>query len=321
MTVTERYSQRRLENLKQSVIMVGSMVGLLAIMGWTIWGLSGLVILVALGAMTAAFSPGVSPRLIMRAYRAQPLSRGSAPGLSMLVEELARRAELLRVPQLYWIPSGVCNAFAVGTRRSSSIAVTDCLLRRLQPRELAGVLAHEIAHIRHNDLSVMGLADLLGRLTRMMSIMGQLLLLLNLPLVLMGRVAVPWLFVLLLILAPTIVALLQLGLSRTREFDADLEAVRLTGDPRGLASALARLDRIQGNWLSRIFLPEGGNPEPSILRTHPTTDERVRRLLELEGRPLPEPYHPPAAPPVYEASHLPAMRIPSPRWRVSGLWY
>jgi heat shock protein HtpX len=217
----------------------------------------------------------------------------------------------------------VCNAFALGSRSRPYVAVTDCLLRRLDPRELAGVLAHEISHIRSNDLRVMGLADMLSRGTRMLSWIGQLLLIINLPLMLTGQVMVPWLAILVLLVAPTASALLQLALSRTRELDADLNAVRLTGDPRGLARALARLEQLKGGILSRILLPERGNPEPSLLRTHPVTEQRIRRLLELDEARQPHPAvlrHPvPEGPGLLPA--MPRARMTAPRWRVSGLWY
>ncbi len=85
-----------------------------------------------------------------------------------------------------------------------------------------------------------------------------------------------------LVFAPTLSALLQLALSRTREFEADVEAVRLTGDPHGLISGLEKLERLSGNWFERVFMSGRRVPEPSLLRTHPSTTERIRRLLQLE---------------------------------------
>ncbi len=147
------------------------------------------------------------------------------------------------------------NAFAVGTRKHAAIAVTDGLVRQLDMRELVGVVAHEISHVRNNDLWVMGLADMFSRTTSILSLIGQFLLFLNLPLILLSQVTVNWFAIFLLIFAPNLSALAQLALARTREFDADLNAARLTGDPDGLASALVKIERAQGGWLERIFMP------------------------------------------------------------------
>jgi heat shock protein HtpX len=172
------------------------------------------------------------------------------------------------------------NAFAVGRRNESAIAVTDGLLRTLSPRELVSVLAHETAHIAHGDLFVMGLADVISRITSAMSFVGLFLIFMSLPQALAGG-DVQWLPLILLAAAPQVSLLAQLGLSRTREFDADLTAARLTDDPEGLSSALVKLERVQNGFLRRIFFPGSGVPEPSWLRTHPTTEERVQRLMDL----------------------------------------
>lgn len=230
-------------------------------------------------------APSLSPRLILRLYRAERLTPSSAPSITGLVRELARRAGLERSPEVYYVPSRMLNAFAVGDKDNAAIGVTDGLLRRLSQRELAGVLAHELSHIRHNDTRVMGLADTVSRLTEMLSLLGQLLLIVGLPLWLMGIWDISFLGVALLIFAPTINALLQLALSRTREFHADLEAARLTSDPGGLAAALAKLERYQGGWLEQVLLPGRHNPDPSLLRTHPRTEERIERLLQLAPEP------------------------------------
>jgi heat shock protein HtpX len=118
----------------------------------------------------------------------------------------------------------------------------------------------------------------------MMSLFGQILLLFNLPLLLTGAVTIPWGLILLLVLAPTIGALLQLALSRTREYDADLGGALLTGDPMALAGALRKLERNgRGLWES-LLMPGRRDPNPSLLRTHPPTEERIRRLAALSGQ-------------------------------------
>ena len=181
------------------------------------------------------------------------------------------------------------------------------------------MLAHEISHLDNGDTRVMALADVIARLTRVMSLIGIGLLLLNLPFVMTDEVYVSWPLVALLIFAPTIVALLQLALSRTREYDADLDAAALTGDPVGLAQALARLERYQGALWEDILMPGRRAPDPSILRTHPTTQDRVKRLLDLR----PEPTLPQLQFPRELTRHHGA--VPTvhrrPRWHRSGLWY
>jgi heat shock protein HtpX len=194
---------------------------------------------------------------------------------------LYRRAGIRAEPLLFYVPSTGLNAFAVGNAEDGGIAVTDGLLHTLQPAELAGVLAHEISHLRHNDTRVMAMASTMTQLTVMGATMLQVLLLLMLPWVLAGELQLPWSVLLFIAFAPTLSALLQLALARNREFTADLEAAVLIGEPRFLASALDVLDRHHGSWLESLF-GGGARRAPAWLQTHPPTRERIRRLLELE---------------------------------------
>ena len=257
----------------------------------------------------------------MHLYRGKPLNTSQIPELHVALQTLAQRSGLKTTPELYYIPSSLINAFAVGRPRRSSIAITDGLIRSLTLREAVGVIAHELSHIRNNDLRVMAIADIFTRLTSTLSLFGQVLLLLNLPLIITGEISINWFVIVLLIFAPLISTLAQLGLSRTREFDADLNAVQLTGDPEGLASALIKIDYIQGNWLERLFLPGRRQTDPSLLRTHPLTEDRVQRLLQLKhsknfSQP-PEHTHSPLLP-----SGFVTEKITRPaRWHISGLWH
>ena len=249
--------------------------------GESIW----LWMFVAAVAFTMLSLPDISPHWILRLYQAHPLQPREAPQLTMIIRELAQRAGLENIPRPYWVPSRTTNAFAVGTRNDAAIAVTDGLLQLLSPRELAGVLAHEISHIANNDMRLMGMADLISRMTHLMSAIGILLLLLSLPLMLFGFSPFSIPGILLLVTAPTLSAFLQLGLSRIREYDADLQAADITGDPEGLASALSRIEQRQGYLWRRILFPGYRDPEPSLLRTHPDTADRIQRLLELSRKP------------------------------------
>lgn len=308
-------------NRLQSLLLLGALAGLLALIGWLLWGTAGLLMPVLAAVALLLLNPVVAPELVMRMYRARYLAPERAPALYAMLAELARRAGLPARPALYYVPSAMVNAFAVGTRGRAAIALTDGLLRTLDSRETLGVLAHEVSHVASNDLRVMALADTVSRFTSTLSLFGQLLVLLNLPLALVYGQGIHWGAVLLLVFAPNVAALAQLGLSRTREYDADLNAVRLTGDPVGLARALTRIAQVQGSFLERVLLPGRHVPEPSLLRTHPATEDRVRRLMELRvpavGGPL---QIPPTLRPVSE--HMLQPRVARrPRWHVSGLWH
>jgi heat shock protein HtpX len=311
--------RHKLRNILQSAVLLGGMALLLAFCGWVLFGPEGMLGLGLGAGLGLLFSPRISPGMILRMYSASELQPAQLPAVFEVVGRLSERAGLPRRPRLYYIRSPVLNAFAVGDREDAAIALTDGLLRSLSLRELAGVLAHEISHVRNNDLWLMSLADVVGRLTRMMSLLGLVLLVLGVPVWLSGRQSVPLLLVVVLVLAPQIALLLQLALSRAREYDADLDAAGLTGDPGGLASALIKLERYQRGVWERILLPGYRSPEPSILRTHPPTGERVARLKVLYGA---EPELRPAL--ATDEPHPIAFGqgvSAPPRWRLLGHWY
>ncbi len=310
-----------LRNALHSAVLLAVMGGFLALLGWLIWGVEGLAVLAGAGLGALLFNPGASPTLVMRLYGARPLSARQAPALFRALAVLSERAGLPGRPQLYYVPSHAANAFAVGDRRNAAIGLSDGLLRQLNLRELAAVLAHEISHVRHNDLWVMGLADLISNLTRWLSLFGQFLLLLSLPAYLFYEVPVNWFAILLLILAPNLSALAQLALSRTREFEADRGAAELTGDPGALISALARLERSQGGWLEQILFPGRRVPDPSLLRTHPHTSERIARLHEFAPRQRLQPVVLRLQDPLALLPLQMARPVRRPRWHLNGLWY
>lgn len=314
-------ARRRLENRLHAAALLAGMVALLGVLGWFLAGRWGVAVAAGMGLGLGLAARRVPPWMVLRLYRGRPVLPEGAPELYRVLEALAARAGLPAVPVLYWVPSPVLNAFAAGTPADAAIGVTDGLLRGLSFRELAAVLAHEVSHLKSGDLAVMGLADLISRLTALFALVGQLLLVAGLPLVLMGKLALPLLPVLLLILAPSLAALLQMGLSRLREYDADLEAARMTGDPEALALALARMDLYPGGWLERLALPGRRVPHPSLLRSHPPTEERVRRLMALVSGLTPA--HGPLWLPAGEGPWIDATgRVRRrPRWRLTGLWY
>lgn len=306
-------ARHRWLNRLQTALLVLTLPGIAAVAGSLLLGDGGLWLALAAAGFTLLLEPAAASGLTLRLYGARPLYPDEAPDLWAVLRELAARAGLPAVPVPHYVPSGVVNAFATGSKHHAAIALTDGLLRSLTPRELTGVLGHEIAHIANEDLRVMGLADSISRLTHLLALLGQLAIVLSLPALLLGVAEVNWPALLLLAVAPQLALLAQLGLSRVREFDADRLAAELTGDPHGLASALAKIERVSRSWRAWL-LPGWGNPEPSWLRTHPATAERIERLLELAP--------PPAMPPFPSARFVPEVTVSPrpPRWRTGGLW-
>jgi heat shock protein HtpX len=279
------------------------------------------VTLVVIG-VVYAFAPRLPPEMIMRFYRARQLDPRHGGQILHVVDVLSDRAELPAAPRVYVIPSMTLNAFATGTPQNAVIGITEGMLRRLNINELAGVLAHEISHIRNNDLAVMGLADVLTRLTQALAYLALVLALIQLPAFLLGDVEESHLFALVLLyLAPTVGSLIQLGLSRTREYDADLEGASLTGNPEALASALEKLERYQGHFWEDMRLPVPGRriPQPSLLRSHPKTEDRIARLRALSERPM-LPHLAVADEPMVSLIGLGPVAM-RPRYRWTGVWF
>jgi heat shock protein HtpX len=310
-----RRRQRR-RNAVQSMLLLGSLVLVAAGLAWLLFGPAGLVWMLIAGGVAVAFRPRIPTRSLLAMYGAQPLPPAAAPELHQLVRELAKRSGLPAPPTLYYVPSRVPNAFAVGRGDDAGLAVTDGMLRTLTGRELAGVLAHEVSHIRAGDTTVMALSDAVSRFTQLLAYIGLFSIVLTVPITFGGD---PRLLVLsaVLIGLPFLTTLLQLALSRSREYDADLAGVSLTGDPEGLATALESLERSTGRLWERTMVPRGQMPDPILLRTHPATAERAERQRRLAPRerqrwlgpehPVPPSVHPPVAGP-------PRLRFPGIRW-------
>ena len=278
----EQRRRARLRNIAQSFALVGGIGIITALSAYTLFGQTGIVWALVFVGVFALIGPRVAPDAIMRMFHARPIDGSYGGEIVRLVQALSQRAGLKAAPRLYLVPSQTMNAFAVGTPSRYSLGVTEGLLRRLEFRELAGVLAHEITHVRNNDIWVMSLADILSRFTRSMSFFAVFLFFLSVPATVFTGTPAPWLAIALLYFAPTLSSLLQLALSRSREFDADLGGASLTGDPEGLALALSKVERYQGRLWEDIFMPGRRIPLPSVLRTHPQTSERTARLMALK---------------------------------------
>ena len=209
----------------------------------------------------------------MRWHQGRLLRTEELPWLHQIQKDLANRAGFVRSPALYYVPSSALNAFAVGNRQEGGIAVTDGLLRTLSYREVRAVLAHEMTHLQHNDVSIILLSSIVGRLIQWLAWSGIALILFGLLLFWLYEKPVPLPWFSLVIVAPWLSLLLQAGLSRTREFQADLGAARLTDDPQALIQALAKIN----SGSSTPVHPSG----TTLLRSHPATSERIARLASI----------------------------------------
>lgn len=303
-------------NRLQSLLLVLVLLAIVGLSGFLLIGREGIIVALGASLLALVLEPTASSWLTLRLYRARTIPPEAAPGLWRLLAELATRAGLPAIPRPYYVASPMVNAFAVGRREQAAIVLTDGLLNRLSSRELVGVIAHEIAHIAHGDLRVMSLADYISRLTGLFALAGQLFLLATLPWLLLDDLEINWWGLVMLIASPHLALLAQLGLSRLREYEADLAGARLTGDPLGLAAALARIERVQLSW-RLLLMPGWGNPEPSWLRSHPDTRERIRRLQALALNQAM------AVPDWLDSGWQAPPRRPAgrPRWRPGGNWW
>jgi heat shock protein HtpX len=231
--------------------------------------------------LVTVFNPAFSPATLMKAYRATLIHPAQSVELHQLITMLAERAQLPAAPKLYYLPIGTMNAFACGTQRDSVIALSDGLLRNLTFHEMAGVLAHEISHIRHNDMLIMTISDLMGQITRILALVGQLIMLLAFPMLIMDAISLEVLPLVIIIMAPLFTALIQLALSRNREKLADIAATQLLGTPDPLINALIKLEQQSSYW-ERFYRASSDN---ALLRTHPTTNERIELLDSLNTQP------------------------------------
>ena len=308
--------RQRARNLLQTALLLGCLLALAVGLAALLFGVQGLLWILVPGSVVLLLRPRIPARALLAVYRAGPLPYAAAPDVHWMAQELAERAGLHSAPALYYVPSPVPNCFCVGQGRDVALAVTDGMLRTLTRRELAGALAHEVGHLRAGDPTVMSLSDAISRLAQAVAYVGIVAFLIALPPALDGDLRLLVISVL-LVTAPVVVTLLQLALSRSREFDADLSAARLTGDPEGLAAALEVLEESSGRIWERILVSRTPLPDPLLLRTHPSTAERTRRLRALlpreddrwlvVGRPVP--------PIGYPHVHGPTrLRFPGIRW-------
>ena len=246
-----------------------------------------LALIVALG--MNFFSYWYSDTLVLKMYNAQEVDETSAPQFHRMVRELAQRAAL-PMPRVYLINEDAPNAFATGRNpEHAAVAATTGILQVLSERELRGVMAHELAHVKHRDILISTVSATMA---------GAISMLANFAFVFGGRnnearPANPIVGVLVMLLAPLAASLIQMAISRAREFEADRGGAEMSGDPQALASALQKIQRYaQGIPMQAaerhpetaqmmIMNPLSAGGMRGLFSTHPATEERVERLLAL----------------------------------------
>lgn len=321
-----RYLHAQMRRSLQTAGYLAAITSLLLLSGWLLLGTLGILVMLSLALGTLLASSQLPLPVLMRMKGARRLARGDGDWLVQMVRELSARAGLTEPPTVYVVPTRETQAFAASSGGLTGIAVTPSLVRHLTPDELEGVLAHEISHLASGDTKVMGAAGAMRQLTRSLATLAWLLLLLSL--LSFGAIEVSLGATALLLVAPALSSLAELGLSRTREFSADLAAARLTSRPESLARALLKLEAQHGGVLQRLLGPQIVLTIPEALRTHPSTAERVRRLLDLKSTPPQHRLEPPFPAPGFryrQVAQRPAAFAPagalspgrSKRWSVT----
>lgn len=275
----------------KTVALLGLLSGLLVVIGYALYGGTGAIFGLVMAAVTNFGSWFYSDKIALNAYKAQPISKAQAPAIYNMVERLAAKAEI-PMPGVYMVPGAAANAFATGRDpEHAAVAVTQGIVQALSEEELEGVLAHELTHIINRDTLTQAVAATIGGAIAFLAQMLQYSMFFGGNRNRDGGGANPIALMATIFLAPMAATVIQMGISRTREFAADAGAARLTGNPRALASALKRLEA------SAQRLPMDANPafEPLLIinalpqqmmrglfSTHPSTEDRVARLLEIE---------------------------------------
>ena len=276
-------------NLMKTAILMAAITALFMAIGHLIGGRAGmtLALLVALG--MNFFSYWFSDKLVLKMYSAREVDAQSEPYFYGMVQELAQRAGL-PMPRVYLIDEEAPNAFATGRNPdNAAVAATTGILRVLNHRELRGVMAHELAHVKHRDILISTISATMA---------GAVSMLANFAMFFSGRddegrPTNPLVGLLVALLAPLAASLIQMAISRAREFEADRGGAEISGDPRALASALEKIhayatgiplaaaQRHPETAQMMIMNPLSGGGLQGLFSTHPSTEERVARLLAM----------------------------------------
>ncbi len=279
-------------NQLKTTVLLAALTVLIVLIGRMFGGNQGMLIAFILAMIMNFGSYWFSDKIVLAMYRAKELSRSEAPEIHRMVEELAQHGGLPK-PRIYLIPSDTPNAFATGRNPEHAVvAVTNGIVRLLEPEELKGVLAHELGHVKNRDILIGSIAATLAGVVMMLASMARFAAIFGFG----GSDDDDGggnIFVLILmsILAPLAAMLIQMAISRSREYLADETGARLAGNPRSLASALEKLayasQRIPMQQASpataHMFIvnPLRGGGFTRWFSTHPPVEERVRRLRAL----------------------------------------
>jgi heat shock protein HtpX len=279
-------------NFARTALLLAAMTGLFLAVGYLLAGEGGLMIAFLIALAMNGWAYWNSDQMVLRMHQARPVTRAEAPDLVGLVEQLARRAGL-PMPKVYLLETSQPNAFATGRNpENAALAVTRGLLQACDSEELAGVLAHELGHVKNRDTLTMTitatLAGAIGFLAQFAFFFGMGRGNRNNPLGVVGTL-------LIMILAPLAAMLVQMAISRTREYAADRAGAEISGEPLWLARALQKIERLAQGVVNQpaerhpasahlfIINPLHMGGVDNLFRTHPSTEERVRRLREMAG--------------------------------------
>jgi heat shock protein HtpX len=274
--------------LKTSILMAG-IVALFGAIGAALGGAQGMLLALLLGGAMNVFAYWFSDKMVLRMYNAQEVDAASSPYLYNMVKELAARAEL-PMPRVYLIDEAQPNAFATGRNpEHAAVAATTGIVKMLSARELRGVMAHELAHVKHRDILISTISATMA---------GAISMLANFAMFFgnrdsSGRSTNPLVGILVMILAPLAASLIQMAISRAREFEADRGGAEISGEPQALAAALTKIDAYaRGIPMETadahpetaqmmIMNPLSGGGLRGLFSTHPATEERVARLRAM----------------------------------------
>jgi len=266
----------------KTFILIMAMTALLVVVGDALYGHSGVVLALILSIVLNGVSYFFSDRIVLAAYRAQVVDPAQAPELCAIVANLAQRAGL-PMPRVAIIPDETPNAFATGRDPDHAVvAVTEGILGTLSRQELEGVLAHELGHVKHRDILIGSLCAVLAQAIMLLSRMAFFIRPRD------DRGSNPFAAILVMILGPIAALLLQMAVSRSREYEADDYSAHLTGRPDQLASALKRIEGFNQMSPMRdaepatahmmIINPLRGGGILSLFSTHPPVAKRIARL-------------------------------------------